>query len=92
MDKCKYPNEICANMTMLHGIAYCDSVPCILKEEIPKQTNADWIRGMGNSELAEFLYKINLCCSGSCMIGKRCTNDEDCKDCFEEWLKKEREG
>ena len=28
MAKCKYPNEVCANMTMFHGVAYCDTVPC----------------------------------------------------------------
>ena len=56
MAKCKYPNEVCANMTVLNGVAYCDSVPCSLKDELPKQTNADRIRSMTDEELAEFLY------------------------------------
>lgn len=53
MAKCKYPNEVCANMTVLNGNTYCDSVPCSLKDELPKQTNADRIRAMSDEELAE---------------------------------------
>lgn len=58
MAKCKYPNEVCANMTVLNGNTYCDSVPCSLKDELPKQTNADRIRAMSDEELAEWLTKI----------------------------------
>ena len=36
MAKCKYPNEVCANMTMFHGVAYCDTVPCQLSGESEK--------------------------------------------------------
>lgn len=57
MAKCKYPNEICPNMTVYHGVAYCDSVPCSLKDELPKRTNADRIREMTNEELAELLER-----------------------------------
>lgn len=53
MAKCKYPNEVCANMTVLNGNTYCDSVPCSLKDELPKQTNADRIRAMSDEELAK---------------------------------------
>lgn len=55
MAKCKYPNEVCANKTVLKGVMYCDSVPCSLKNELPKQTNADRIRNMTNEELTELL-------------------------------------
>lgn len=39
MAKCKYPNEICRNITIYHGVAYCGSVPCSLKDEMLKQIN-----------------------------------------------------
>lgn len=58
MAKCKYPNEVCANMTLYHGVMYCDSVPCSLKNELPnesKRTMGDKIRAMQDDELAEFL-------------------------------------
>ncbi len=58
MAECKYPNEVCGNMTVLNGAAYCDSVPCSLKGELPKQTNADSIRAMSDEELAEFLERF----------------------------------
>ena len=66
MSKCKYPNELCANMTMLNGTAYCDSVPCILKNEVPKKTNADKIRAMSDEELAEFLDDGVPSCTDYC--------------------------
>lgn len=53
MAKCKYPNEVCANMTVLNGVTYCGSVPCSLKDELPQQTNADRIRSMSDEELAK---------------------------------------
>ena len=37
MAKCLYPNEICANMTILNGSTYCDSTPCSLKNELPRK-------------------------------------------------------
>lgn len=55
MAKCKYPNEVCGNMTVYHGVAYCDSVPCSLKDELPKRTNADMLRGANNRDLAKLL-------------------------------------
>lgn len=39
-------------MTILNGTAYCDSVPCSLKDEV-KKTNADKIRAMSDEELAK---------------------------------------
>ena len=54
MAKCKYPNEACANMKFFHGNTYCDSVPCVLKEESPKPSKADKIRAMSDEELAKF--------------------------------------
>lgn len=58
MKKCKYPNEICPNMTLYNGFIYCGSVPCSLKDEIPKQTNGDRIRSMTNEELAEWMHNL----------------------------------
>lgn len=59
MAKCKYPNEVCGNMKICHGVTYCDSVPCSLKDEFLKQTNADRIRSMTNDELLEFIMCIH---------------------------------
>lgn len=55
MARCKYPNEVCANMIVYHGAAYCDSVPCSLKDELPKRTNADILRNMSNKNLAKLI-------------------------------------
>ena len=71
MAKCKYPNEICKNMTVFKGEAYCDSVPCSLKDEIPKETNADIIRSMTNEELVDFIESIKGCCG-----------DDECEYCY----------
>lgn len=97
MAKCKYPNEVCANMTVYHGMAYCGSVPCSLKDELPKRTNYEKIKGMSVDELAEFLLKVNCAYSEPCMTGETdCkwedyqTHDKGCKDCFKEWLESER--
>ena len=30
---CPHPDEVCANMTLYKGKAYCDSVPCSLKDD-----------------------------------------------------------
>ena len=58
MAKCKYPNEACTNMKFFHGNTYCDSVPCVLKEELPKPSNADKIRAMSDEELAKLFAKL----------------------------------
>ena len=55
MGKCKYPNEVCASMTVLNGKTYCDSAPCVLRDKIPPQTNADKIRSMSDEELAKII-------------------------------------
>lgn len=55
--KCKHPKSVCGNMTVLNGVAYCDSVPCSLREELPPMTNADRIRTMSDVELLEFLKR-----------------------------------
>lgn len=96
MAKCKYPNEVCANMTVYHGVAYCDSVPCSLKDELPKRTNYEKIKGLSVEELAEFLVKIIDPSIVRCMIGEGIckredypTHDKGCKDCFKEWLESE---
>jgi hypothetical protein len=59
MAKCKYPNEACAHMTMYHGEAYCDSVVCSARDEIPPPTNADRIRGMSDEELCDVILFLN---------------------------------
>lgn len=95
MAKCKYPNEVCANMTMLHGEAYCDTVPCQLRDELPKQTNADYIRSMSYEELANLInapntYGFNC---GMCQFNPpygECIGG-NCYKQILEWLKKERE-
>lgn len=78
-------------------------------EFIEPRTNADWIRGMSNVELAEFLHKVSmqenlgavsrLLFDEPCKTGNQYCRQEDfpnspysCKDCFKEWLEKEREG
>lgn len=92
MAKCKYPNEVCANMTVLNGNTYCDSVPCSLKDEIPKQTNADRIRAMSDEELA-----IMLMCPAeydeSFNKNKDCNGEmnKNCKECTLNWLQSEAE-
>lgn len=93
MAKCKYPNEVCANMTVLNSVAYCDSTPCSLKDELPKQTNADRIRAMDDKELAEFLEQI---VSGNRnVIGINCGNSKceswKCTECISMWLQSEAE-
>lgn len=58
---CKYPESICPNMTVLKGKTYCDVTPCQLTGELPKQSNADRIRGMTDDELAKFLSEFSAC-------------------------------
>lgn len=95
MAKCKYPNEVCANMTVLNGETYCDSVPCSLKDELPKQTNADRIRSMSDEELEEFIEGLNDHCLAG--IGEvDCSNttgtcSESCKKIVRVWLQSEVE-
>ena len=58
---CKYPESICPHMTVLKGKSYCDATPCQLTGELPKQSNADRIRGMTEEELARFLSEFSAC-------------------------------
>lgn len=86
MAKCKYPNEICANMTVYHGTAYCGSVPCSLKDELSKPTNGDRIRNLTDKELAEFLEcHIDKMDNYTVIEGKRFYDEQD----IEEWLERE---
>ena len=48
-------------MTVLKGKSYCDATPCQLTGELPKQGNADRIRGMNDEELANFLSEFSAC-------------------------------
>ncbi len=80
-------------MTVYHGVAYCDSIPCSFKDELPKRTNYDKIKEMGVEELAEFLLGVNDACYLPCKWkDERCKHfgtDKGCKDCFKEWLERE---
>ena len=58
---CKYPESVCPHMTVLKGKSYCDATPCQLTGELPKQSNADRIRGMTEEELARFLSEFMAC-------------------------------
>lgn len=57
---CKYPESVCPHMTVLRGKSYCDSTPCQLTGELPKQSNGDRIRGMSDKELAHFI-SVQFC-------------------------------
>lgn len=61
MGSCKYPESACLHMTVLKGKSYCDATPCQLTGELPKQSNADRIRGMTDEELAKFLSEFSAC-------------------------------
>ena len=58
---CKYPEIVCPHMTVLGGKSYCNATPCQFAGELPKQSNADRIRGMGDEELAKFLSEFRAC-------------------------------
>lgn len=58
---CKYPESVCPHMTVLKEKSYCDATPCQLTGELPKQSNADRIRGMDDEELAKFLSEFSAC-------------------------------
>lgn len=87
MAKCKYPNEVCVNMTVFNGETYCDSIPCSLKDEVPKKTNADSIRTMSDEELA-----MNMMCPNESGLGEiECDKSDNCNcyECLLKWLQSE---
>lgn len=84
MARCKYPDSVCANMTLLNGVAYCDSVPCSLRDELPKPTNADRIRAMSDEELAQFIP--NWSYAGACKYDGVLYCNHECGDCVRDWL------
>lgn len=56
-------------------------------------SNADYIRGMNDEELARFLYDREICLALKGDVD--CSNEKRCEGCFmriTEWLKKEREA
>ena len=89
--------EVCASMTVLNGKTYCDSVPCVLRDKIPPQTNADRIRNMSDEELAKWLIQMS---EGDdrikfCKSRPECNADLDedreipqerCAECMLDWL------
>lgn len=87
-------------MTILNGKVYCDSVPCSLRDELPKQTNADRIRSMSDEELAKFIKHISHNCLMNALFSvndEDCKHYEDCESCREahktvkEWIQSEAE-
>lgn len=56
---CKYPESVCPHMTVLKGKSYCDTTPCQLTGELPKQSNAQRIRNMDDEELVRFLMDFD---------------------------------
>ena len=97
---CKYPESICPHMTVLKGKSYCDATPCQLTGELPKQSNADRIRGMTEEELARFLSEFSACnvCEYYDPETHRCDTDSNflCVKAYAEaiigdWLKQPEE-
>jgi len=89
--RCKYPDKACGNMTMLHGVTYCDNIPCSLHDEIPPITNEQKFKSLST----EFLVSVlnHLAYEGFCNnwnilnIDRDC--DHNCKECIKQWLKQE---
>ncbi len=92
MGVCKYPNEVCINMTMLNGDAYCDSTFCVLNDDPPAKTNGDYIRGLSDEKIAELFDDLIFECS-SCFLYTSCRNyrENSCIANFKEWLKQPHE-
>lgn len=55
MNYCKYPESVCPHMMLFQGKTHCSGSPCQLTGELPDRTNADWLRGMNDEELAHFI-------------------------------------
>ena len=55
-------------------------------------TNGDWIRGMTDAELAEFLWRLRL--KWNCIPGEKtfpkCPTSR-CEDCWLRWIREETE-
>ena len=91
---CKYPKSVCPHMTVLKGKSYCDATPCQLTGELPKRTNADRIREMGDEELAKFIdslwcNNLGLCevCPYRNMNYKKGMRKKKPNEMVIEWLK-----
>ena len=54
---CKYPESVCPHMTVLKGALHCDTTPCQLMGEFPRQSNAERIREMTDEELAKSFFQ-----------------------------------
>ena len=72
-----YRGSYCAEQRAKHGLG-------------DPLTNAEWIRGMTEKELAEFIGHNSLCDRVQGEAGNWC-NDHNCTDCLEEWLKQPAE-
>lgn len=91
---CKYPGETCANMIFHHSKVYCNNEFCHLHDDPPLRTNADWIRGMSDEELAMFLKEemfndFKPSCSESTFFSaeNRPECDTGCVPCILNWLR-----
>lgn len=64
-----------------------DSIPCSLKDEVSKKTNADSIRTMSDEELA-----MNMMCPNESGLGEiECDKSDNCNcyKCLLKWLQSE---
>lgn len=62
MEICNYPDKICEYMTVLHRIAYCESIPCYLKDKSMEQLDVVCKEQKNKSSLIELLgnyYKFH---------------------------------
>jgi len=89
--KCKYPNEVCGNMTVFHRIAYCDSIPCSLRDELPPINNEQKFKSLSTEILAMVLNQLTYewFCNNWSMFNVDRECDHNCKECIKQWLKQE---
>lgn len=79
--------ELCGNIqdAMFMEGSDCDRFNRSVADQ--PMTNGDWIRSMGDEELAEFIGHARLCdrVQGD---GDWCLEHAVCRGCIEEWLRK----
>lgn len=67
-----YRGSYCAEQRAKHGLG-------------DPKTNAEWIRGMTDAELVQFIGHASLCYRIQDMANNWC-NGHDCTGCIEEWI------
>lgn len=74
----------------LRGLANCQDKEqmqrYIESHRLQLMTNGDWIRGMSDKELAEFVGHICLCSRIQEEKNGWCASRAVCENCVEEWL------